>query len=298
MRPIPMTGTLLLLASLIGVAFAQQTVTAWFRSDGESVEERQVAEAAAASDFVLLGEVHDNPHHHETQLRLLEALVAAGRRPALVFEMLDESDGEDVAAHLAEEGATADSLAALVEWEESGWPDWAFYRPLFQFAIDQGLPVVAANLNKAGTRLAASEGLERLATKRGWPDLSLEEAGKEIQRDAVFFGHCELVPRAHLEPMVAVQMARDLAFAQALLAADSGEGAVLIAGSGHTRKDAGVPFFLERLRPDATILAIGQSERESLDAAAGGEHVYDFLAITLPIERPDPCAALRERFKQ
>src|SRR6185295_6220326 len=43
----------------------------------------------AAPSFVLLGERHDNPDHHRLQGRVVAAMVQAGRRPALVLEMLE-----------------------------------------------------------------------------------------------------------------------------------------------------------------------------------------------------------------
>ena len=48
-----------------------------------------MADIAAARDFVLLGEKHDNPDHHRLQAWMIDALVARGRRPAIAMEMLD-----------------------------------------------------------------------------------------------------------------------------------------------------------------------------------------------------------------
>src|SRR3954465_13282726 len=60
----------------------------WDAKAGTFVEPRVMFGRLAATRFVLLGERHDNPDHHRLQARALSELVKAGRRPAVVFEML------------------------------------------------------------------------------------------------------------------------------------------------------------------------------------------------------------------
>jgi len=60
----------------------------WDPRAARFVDEATLTAAIASADFVALGEVHDNPDHHLLQARLVRAGTAAGRRPALAFEML------------------------------------------------------------------------------------------------------------------------------------------------------------------------------------------------------------------
>jgi uncharacterized iron-regulated protein len=80
------------------------------------------------------------------------------------------------------------------------------------------------------------------------------------------------------------------------------DGAVLIAGAGHVRRDRGVPVHLARQVPDATIASVAFVE---VDAAASkpGDYAARFGTETLPFDYvwftpkaddDDPCAKLKK----
>src|SRR5687767_5162004 len=100
----------------------------------------------ARARFVLLGEKHDNPDHHQLQATVVRALAAAGRRPSVAFEMLDTGQTGALARHLAASPRDAAGLGDAVGWKDSGWPRWPLYEPIAQAALDAGLPILAANL--------------------------------------------------------------------------------------------------------------------------------------------------------
>src|SRR5213593_3577327 len=60
----------------------------WDVKAGAFIGEDALVARLVASRFVLLGERHDNADHHALQAKLVRAMVEAGRRPALGFEML------------------------------------------------------------------------------------------------------------------------------------------------------------------------------------------------------------------
>src|SRR6266536_2359670 len=70
----------------------------------------------AARRFVLLGEKHDNPDHHRLQAWTLAALVAAGRRPAVAFEMFRADQADVIARHLAGAPGDAHGLGDALDW--------------------------------------------------------------------------------------------------------------------------------------------------------------------------------------
>jgi uncharacterized iron-regulated protein len=86
------------------------------------VEARAVMARLAAARFVLLGERHDNPDHHRLQARVVEQLRAAGRRPALVFEMLEVSQQAAVDEYLKRPDASAAGFGVALGWERTSWP--------------------------------------------------------------------------------------------------------------------------------------------------------------------------------
>src|ERR1043166_2498265 len=73
----------------------------WDVSAARFIDRETLVERLARADFILLGERHDNPDHHQLQAEVLRSLIAAGRRPAVGFEMLGLDDADAVASYLA-----------------------------------------------------------------------------------------------------------------------------------------------------------------------------------------------------
>jgi uncharacterized iron-regulated protein len=254
--------------------------------------------------YVLLGERHDNPDHHRVQAALVRALLAAGRRPAVAFEMLTADDADAVARHLAAAPRDAAGLAGAVDWKRSGWPDWAFYQPIAQAALDAELPIVAANLAPAtaralarGNRAALSERLAaRYALDQPLPGGAQAELAAELHA-----AHCGHLPPDRVEGMVLAQRARDATLADSMLAA-ARDGAVLIAGKGHVRTDRGVPIYLRAREPEAVIAAVtplevrdGWTGPGDYATAFGGRLPYDWIWFTprMGDDAADPCERWR-----
>ena len=101
---------------------------------GEFIDSATLVDRLRRGRFVLLGEKHDNPDHHRLQAWLLRALIAAGRRPKLGFEMFTADDAPAIARQLAAHPTDAVGLAEAVNWQRSGWPDWAMYQQIAEAA--------------------------------------------------------------------------------------------------------------------------------------------------------------------
>ena len=131
----------------------------WDVSSGKFMDRRSFLIRLARAEFVLLGEKHDNPDHHRLQAELLRGLIAAGRRPAVGFEMFSLDDAGAIAKHLARAPSDAAGLGPAVNWQKSGWPDWAMYQPIAEAALAAKLTIVATNLPLATARQMSREGL-------------------------------------------------------------------------------------------------------------------------------------------
>lgn len=239
--------------------------------------------------MIILGELHDNPIHHLNQARA----VAAIRPTALVFEMLtpDQAAKATVAAR-----ADAETLAAAFEWNDSGWPDFALYWPIFEAAPDA--VVVGAAVPRALVRRAVTDGAQAVFEEIGKDpslfglDRSLA-AAEQAEREALQMeAHCDALPEQMLAGMVAAQRLRDAAFAAAVADAVATHGApvVLITGNGHARRDWGVPAYLGLAAPGLDIHVLGQFEDTPEPGYAAQ---FDNWILAEPAEREDPCAAFR-----
>jgi uncharacterized iron-regulated protein len=286
----------------------------WSVAEARVVERAELIAALAAADFVLLGETHDNPDHHLLQAETVAALATAGRRPALAFEMLDVSQGEALAAHLAASPNGAAGIGAAVGWDKSGWPDWALYQPVAEAGLAAGLTLRAANMSRAEARGLAKSGLAGAPAElvgRLMLDKPLPEAGTESLHREIDEAHCGYAPKEMIAAMAFAQTARDAHMAHAMIAggadANAGtDGAILIAGAGHARRDRGVPFHLARLAPGRT--AVSLAFLEVLDgadgAAAYGEYFggmdlpFDYVWFTPRVDIRDACERFEEQLKK
>lgn len=263
--------------------------------DGDPIAQaRAVAARARAARVIYLGEQHDNPHHHLHQRQILEAMLAAGARPAVAFEMLDMGQQATVDRALAE-GLAPEGLAERLGWKARGWPDFRMYWPLFDLAARHGLAVVAADLDPAVARRIAREGLAVAGAERAELGSVLPpDAEREAQiARSIREGHCGLLPESRLPFMVEAWHARNVTMARRIaLALERHRQVVVIVGSGH-QEPGGLPAQLEALRPGTRQLVV-----EMVGESAAGESgrlglLADIVWLTPAVQRPDPCAPLR-----
>lgn len=272
----------------------------------------EVYAALKKADFVLIGEKHDNPDHHWLQAKLVSELAALGREPALVFEMLTESQQAPLDAHLASHPGDAAGIGAAVGWEESGWPEWEMYQPIAQQALYNDMPLLAGGLDRDMTKKIAREGPAAALGGERATALKLDEPVAEDlrveMRQVIFDSHCQQLPEPMLDPMLSVTLAKDAVMADKMIQATTPlqvNVAVLIAGGGHARADWGVPLHLARLAPDARMVTVGliEVEKDVTDPAAYGERyggwlAFDFIWFTPRVDDTDPCEVFAEQLRQ
>lgn len=280
-------------------------------AQGSWIDEAALLDALATAEFVLLGERHDHPDHHVLQARIVGALVARGRRPAVAFEMLDADDAPAVATLDAMAGssvsARAEALRDAVEWDRSGWPDWALYAPVFEAAIADALPILPANLARAELHALRRGGAAALAPERR-TELGLDEPADPDEfralAEQIREAHCGHAPEAALDRMVDVQRAWNAQLAGTLAAAGTSagvdRGAVLIAGSEHVRRDRGAPRRLAQLAPDARIATVGfvEVDPRDPDALPDASAPFDYVWLTPRVDLEDPCEKYRDALEK
>lgn len=270
--------------------------------------EAELVARVQRSDVVLVGETHDNPDHHRLEARLLAAFAARHTTPAVVFEMLDREQQPIVDATLRSRPDDVDALARAVGWASSGWPAWSLYRPVFQAAVTANAVVLAGGIGRdAAMRIARDgpasydPGLDQAFSLHEPAPAEVDSAMRREMGEA----HCGLVPDEMLEPMVLVQRTRDALLAARLHeGASRGHGALLIAGTGHVRRDRGVPAQLARLY-GIESLSVGLLEARA-SAPTPDEYArsfdakrlpFDYVWFTLRANDIDHCAELREHMK-
>ncbi|MFN3845108.1 MAG: ChaN family lipoprotein [Paracoccaceae bacterium] len=232
------------------------------------------------ADVVVLGEVHDNPEHHMNQARAVFSLSPK----AVVWEMLSA----DAAGRVPSDVGNPARVARALGWAASGWPDFNMYYPIFVAARDARH--YGAEVPRDAARRSVTEGA--LAVMPSGPGLArLLPADEQTEREAEQrAAHCDAMPEDLLAGMVQAQRLRDAYLAQAILRAldDVGPPVAVITGSGHARKDWGVPAVLAEVAPQLSVLSVGQ-----LEGAARDDAPFDLWVVTEALAREDPCAAFR-----
>lgn len=271
-----------------------------------------IAQLVWWAPILLLGEVHDNPMHHQVRAWLIAQKLAQtyGGKPAseaVVFEQIraDQQPALDQFKVLAEAGGgTADDLFRLLEWDKSGWPPASIYKPLFEAVVTARLPIFAGNLPPDRIRAVARGGpiapedRARLKLDNQMPATLAEALNRELAES-----HCGVMPPEAIGGLAAAQRYRDAHLADALLTARKRHGfAILIAGNGHVRSDRGVPWHIRNLAPESSVMSVvilevedGKTDPEAyVPRDPEGKAAADLVIFTPRAERGDPCEAMRK----
>lgn len=264
---------------------------------GSYLNEVELLSRITKADVLLLGETHGNPQHHAIQLKLLLARLKSGARPALMMEQLNaENQSElDLALAGSKRDEVLDKVNALIKFSNAH-----DYQPLLTSAVDNKLPIIAANIVTQKLQPAVWRGydaydadeIKRLAVEEVWNE-------KRQQYLATHMGgaHC-----GKLRDELRLGLSRSQRLKDALMVdnavASIPRGIIAIVGSSHARRDIGLPLYFAARNPETHILSIGIMEvnesvtdpKHYLADSATGEVPFDLVWFTARVAREDPCA--------
>jgi uncharacterized iron-regulated protein len=126
-------------------------------ASGESLAADQLVASLAERPVVLLGEAHDDAEHHRWQLHTLAALH--GRHPDMVlgFESFPRRV-QPVLDRWVKGELDAGAFLEEVDWPEVWGYDAALYLPLFHFARQNRVPMIALNVERDFVSRVRDEG--------------------------------------------------------------------------------------------------------------------------------------------
>jgi uncharacterized iron-regulated protein len=262
-----------------------------------------LAALMADNKYVLIGEKHDNSDHHQLELRLLKLLknyysdAGTDASVSVTLEMLDGSQQpklDEIMWQLDQNNELSintDELKTALSWPQHGWP-WSDYAPLIEWTLSSRMLLSAGNISHSTMKSIYASGIDDRFSSAS----ELKTALNDRLLDQVFDGHCGLMPKDSLSSMVDIQLVKDAAMANALV--DSGgTHSVLVAGTGHIRKDSAVPQHL-RVLDDASVLTIALVEvvndkKLPADYSELFEQ-FDVLVFTPIANERDYCADLEK----
>ena len=275
------------------------------------ISEGEIVQQSAKATLLLLGEKHDNADHHRLQARVLvHAANRPGSPPAVVMEMINPAPVAALRAHRRRLANDVAGLRAILDWDRTGWPNWEIYEPIFSVLVSGELPIVAGNLERAEIRRIGREGYSAIADENLRKHLQSHPptpADRVAMSRSITASHCGHASEAIVPGMIAIQRTRDAAMAKAMIAAVQEQGrAVLIAGTGHTRTDRGVPQFVRAMGADRPMISIafmevrpGRDRVTDYAAVYGAQELpFDFVWFTPAVDYQDPCEKFRKVLEQ
>ena len=260
------------------------------------------------SDYLLIGERHDNPVHHQHQSWAIKQLANNGKQASVAFEMIDKEQGERLTKQKI---TSAEQLINELNISKTGWDYEHRYRTLFAEVIAAGYRIDSANLNRKQLMDIVMQGEDKVPEdyQRMLDATPLSAEQLKDSQTEISQSHCGMLDDKTSASMVVGQRLRDAVMADSLLNSPE-QPAVLIAGAGHVRNDRAVPLYLhtnlQAHAKDASILSIGMIEvdADETDPAAYAETwgskslPFDIVWFTPQVKREDMCKQLKAHFKK
>lgn len=258
-----------------------------------------VAADLANADVVALGEEHKSPAVHEQHLALIEELHALRPNMVIAMEMFERDVQNVLLEYLGGLIDEADFRA-----KARPWPDYVRdYRPVIEFAKQNGLIVLAAN---APAKLVKKASVEGLAAVLGDKDVAREVAVTEGEAYDAFVesmaGHPG-VTEDTLRRFWAAQCLRDDTMAETVTdyltkrrKGDDRPLAVVICGRGHSDYRRGVVQRIEQRMPGLDVRVLSVEAVPDLDAGVydSPRDLADYVVVTQRSRRGAEPAEVEE----
>lgn len=250
---------------------------------GKDLNAAQLAQRLQKYDIVFFGEYHDQSEIHKSEIDLLEALhKIKGEKLVLSMEMFEVDNQEKLDSFLAGQLNEADFMAT-----SRPWPNYQTdYAPLVNFAKEQNMPVVAANVPRflaahVAKNNASAAGIEE-QYKKWLPKATYAPEGAYKDK---FYAQMSSpaapmkMPPQRLAAVYAAQCLKDDKMAESIAAfADAHQNMQILHINGCFHSDAhlGTAQKLEALRPELKIAVITPLERKQKGEKPAGDFVVWF----------------------
>lgn len=233
-----------------------------YNGKGKEVSYSKMVRALNENDLIFFGELHNNTVSHWLQLELTRDLYSIrGVQLALGAEMF-ESDNQVI----MNEYFLGYISQSNFEKEMRMWPNYSTdYKPLIEFAKENGLRFVAANVPRRYASMVSKEGIEKLADLPAHSKAYIAPLPIKIDLTVGCYkemlemgGGNQLFPQA--------QMVKDATMAHFILNNWSKEELFLhFNGSFHSDNKEGIIYYIRLKEPNLKIGNITTVEQDNID---------------------------------
>ena len=249
------------------------------------MELEQLLPRLSETRVVFVGETHDRYDHHLNQLAIIRNQHAHSEQLAIGIEFIQQpfqSVLDDYVAGRIDEATMLRQTEYFDRWRY----DFRLYRPIFQYARDKGVPLIALNIDRDVTDAVKREGLEALseAQKAQLPDDIYRGDEDYHQRLREVFEQHPGATEEAFDSFLLIQLLWDESMAERAadwLQNNPRGNMVILAGSGHIIYGSGIPDRLGR-RVDITASSVINLDR----AAALDRELGDYVIMSGKQELP------------
>ncbi len=238
-----------------------------YTQEGKEVKFSKMMKQIQDADIVLFGENHNNSIVHWLELQVTKAMYEQSPNLVISAEMLEADDQIIVNEYLA--GNYDDKMFGD---EAKLWKNYKTdYKPLVEFAKENNLPVVAANIPRRYARMVFKKGIESL-------DSLTDEAKSYIaplpfEIDLSLPGYKNMIetmgshaPKESIENMARAQAAKDATMAHFILKAFTGNNQIIhYVGAYHSNNFDGINHYLKNDNANVKIITISVVDQDDIN---------------------------------
>jgi uncharacterized iron-regulated protein len=208
---------------------------------GALLSPEQLVAGLRGTGILFVGEEHTNQDFHDVQLRAIRLLHESGRPVLIGLEMFPYPEQASLDRWVS--GAyTEDGFLSLGDWYGNWGYHWNYYRDIFLYAREHGLPMVALNSPRGVIRRVRADGFGKLTPDEAarFPPRLAPESEEHQRMYRAFFATDDALhmdPKS-LEGLYRAQVAWDATMgwnALKALEADGRKDAIMVVliGAGH-----------------------------------------------------------------
>lgn len=245
----------------------------------------QLLPALAGKRLVFVGETHNRYDHHLNQLAIIRNQHAQNHQLAIGVEFIQQpfqSVLDDYISGKITEAAMLEQTEYFNRWRY----DYRLYRPIFNYAHENGIPLIALNIASEITDKVKAEGVESLTEeqKNQLPgEISREDTEYRERLKEIFKQHPNATD-SEFDSFMEIQLLWDESMAERAadwLRDNPAGNMVVLAGSGHIMYGSGIPDRVQRRIEVAASRVINLGETAALTPDLG-----DFVIMSEKQELP------------
>lgn len=242
-----------------GVSLSGQDLPAYkvYTSEGKQSDYADVIREISKSDVVFFGELHDNPIAHWLEIEITKSLFAEKNGKLVLAAEMFETDNQI----LIDEYFSGIIKEASFESEVRKWTNYfTDYKPLLNFAKDNGLKFVASNIPRRYASAVSAGGFDAL--EKVSPEGKKYIAPLPVEYDAELPCYKEMLSMGegaiHSSPnLPKAQAIKDATMAHFILRNwQKGETVIHYNGSYHSDRHMGIIWYLKKYNPQIRVSTI------------------------------------------